>query len=204
MGNGHRGRAHFGHDFPDQLVDHPGHDRIQPGRRFVKEDDLGFRRDGAGQADALLHAARKLGRVKLGHIGRQADAAQFFNGNLAGLGLGALLRSAQQAESHVFPHAHRIKQRTTLEQHAKPSKESVALDLRHVLTIQRDRAAVRVDKPKDTFQQHRFPGARSADDDHGLARRDVQGHTPQHRVAAKAFGDILQGDHEVKNSSVRR
>ena len=44
-----------------------------------------LRRDGAGKTDAFLHAPRKLGRIKIGHIGRQADAAQLFDRPVARL-----------------------------------------------------------------------------------------------------------------------
>ena len=48
----------------------------RPGGRLVEEDDRRVGGDGAGEADALLHAAGELGRVEVGGLGAEADAAR--------------------------------------------------------------------------------------------------------------------------------
>ncbi len=65
----------------DQVVDHIGHDRVEPGRRLVEKQDFRLGRDRPRQRHALLHAARQLGRPqRRRHRGRarprQASAAR--------------------------------------------------------------------------------------------------------------------------------
>src|SRR3546814_8472932 len=46
----------------DELVEAGGADRVEAGGRLVEEQKLRVEREGAGDAGALLHAARQLGR----------------------------------------------------------------------------------------------------------------------------------------------
>jgi hypothetical protein len=85
----------------------------------------------------------------------------------------------------------------------RTGEEGVAVAFGDILPVQRDGAAIMADKPEDAFQQHRFAGARSADDDHALPRRDGQVHPAQDAVLAEGLGDVGEGDHAEKNSSVR-
>ena len=57
-----RGRAKPLHAIDDQPVDDRAHDRIEPGRRLVKKQDIRLRRDRASQGYAFLHPARKFRR----------------------------------------------------------------------------------------------------------------------------------------------
>ena len=57
VGDRQRGGPQFADSLDDQIVDHVGHDRIEPGGRLVEEDDLGLGGNGAGQGDAFLHTA---------------------------------------------------------------------------------------------------------------------------------------------------
>ena len=81
------------HAVDDQIVDDVGHDRIETGGRLVEEDDLRIGRDGARQADALLHAARKLGRIELADFRSQAQPGRASRSAIvARLGSRAILR----------------------------------------------------------------------------------------------------------------
>jgi hypothetical protein len=60
----------------DQFVELGGADRIEAGRRFVEENDVGIERERARQRHALDHAAGKLGRIFAAHVGAQADHFQ--------------------------------------------------------------------------------------------------------------------------------
>ncbi len=70
----------------DEVVDDVGHDRIEARGRLVEEDDLGIGGDGAGQADALLHAAGQFRRAEIGDIAGEADLGQLLDGDVLGLG----------------------------------------------------------------------------------------------------------------------
>ena len=60
MGDEEGGLVHRFGEF-EELVLQPAPDqRIEGRERLVHEQDVGIRRHGAGEADALLHAARKL------------------------------------------------------------------------------------------------------------------------------------------------
>ncbi len=85
MGDGDGGRAQLLHLRLDQIVDDVAHDGVEAGGRLVEENDLGLGGDGAGEADALAHAAGKLGRHQVGHFRPQADLALFFHRHLARL-----------------------------------------------------------------------------------------------------------------------
>ena len=61
----------------DQFVELGGADRIEAGCGLVEKDDFRIQRKRAGERDALDHAARKLGRIFLAHIGLEPDHFQF-------------------------------------------------------------------------------------------------------------------------------
>jgi hypothetical protein len=86
----------------DEIVDDVGHDRVEAGRRLVEEDDLGVRGDGAGEADALLHAARQLGREQLGDVGAEAHLLELVERDVLGL-VARHLAALDQAEGDVLP-----------------------------------------------------------------------------------------------------
>ena len=64
----------------DQPVDHRAHDRVEAGGRLVEEQDVGLGGDGAGQADALLHAAGELRRREVADAGGEPDLGQHVAG----------------------------------------------------------------------------------------------------------------------------
>ena len=55
MGDGERGGPQRAHAVHNQVIDHIGHNGVEPGGRLIKEDDIGVGRDRAGETDALLH-----------------------------------------------------------------------------------------------------------------------------------------------------
>ncbi|EKD60920.1 MAG: hypothetical protein ACD_54C00487G0001 [uncultured bacterium] len=75
--------------------------RIQRGKRLIHQDDFRVGCDGAGKADALLHAARQFARIALHPIG-QTNAGQGIGRDAAALGRGHALHL--QPESRVFQH----------------------------------------------------------------------------------------------------
>src|SRR3546814_692381 len=102
VGDGDGGDAGVLDEADDKIVDNVRADRIEAGRRLVEEEDFGSRRDGAGEGDALLHAAGKLGRAEVEDVAAETDALQilFRDGPHPGRILKATLR---QAEGDVAP-----------------------------------------------------------------------------------------------------
>ena len=208
MGDGDGGRAHLGHDFADQVVDDAGHDRIEAGGGFVEEDDFRLGGDGAGEADALLHAARQLGRQAVGHFGTQPHAAELFEGDGAGLFLGLFQRAAQQTEGDVLPDGEGVEEGGPLEQHAEAGKKGVALapallGVGHVKPVDGDRALIGRHEAEDRLDEDGFPGAGAADDHHAGALGHMQVHPAQDVVGAEGFVNVGERDHAEKNASVR-
>ena len=129
VGDGDRGGAHLGDELADQVVDDPGHDRVEAGGRLVEEDDGRVGGDGAGEADALLHAAGELGRVEVGGLGAEPDPAELGDRQLARLGLRPAAAGVAQAEGDVLPDRQAVEQRAALEEHAEVAQEGAPVDL---------------------------------------------------------------------------
>src|SRR5260221_5577829 len=176
VGDRHRGGAELLDAFDDQLVDDIGHDRVEPGGRLVEKDDLGLGGDGAGEGDALLHAARQLGRHELADIGAEPDPGELLQRHLLRrCATGAATHD--QAEGDVLPDRQRVEEGAALEQHAEFAHQLLALAGREVgdlLAVDRDRAGIGLDEAEDAFQHHRLAGAGAADDDDALAHADVE------------------------------
>src|SRR3546814_13854135 len=102
------------------IVDHVRAVRIEAGRRLVEEEDFGSRRDGAGEGDALLHAAGKLGRAEVEDVAAETDALQilFRDGPHPGRILKATLR---EDEGDVAPDWKWVEQRAAVVQQAELS-----------------------------------------------------------------------------------
>jgi hypothetical protein len=155
----------------DEIVDDVGHDRVEAGRGLVEEDDLGVGGDGAGEADALLHAARQLGREQLGDVGAEAHLLQLVERDVLGL-VARHLAALDQAEGDVLPDGKGIEQGRALEQHAEAREMAVALlalQPDDLLAADADRARIGPDEAENRLDHHRLAGARAADHHHGMA-----------------------------------
>ena len=74
----------------NQCVEIAGRDRVESGRRFIQEDNLGIESESTGKRSALGHAARQLGRKLLSVGGREADHFQFCRCEFIEQGIGNL------------------------------------------------------------------------------------------------------------------
>ncbi len=196
VGDGDRGRAELLHAIDDQPVDDRAHDGVEAGRRLVEEDDVGLGGDGAGQADALLHAARELGRGKVADRRGEADLGQHLGRLVARLGPGdAVLR--QQLEADVLPDRQAVEERAVLEQHADAVAQRLPLpprQLQDVDAVDLDRALVGLDQPEDAFDGDGLAGAGAAEDDEALPGRDVEVDAIQHLLAAEGLLHAAHAD----------
>src|SRR6266566_4498192 len=126
---------------------------------------------GAGEPDALLHAAGKLRRGKLGDFGAETDLGQLFQRDFARLSA-ADAAALDQAEGDVLPNRQTVEQRSALKQHAEFAQKSIALaaaETCYLLAVDRDRARIGAQDSEHAFDGHRFAAAGPAEDDEGIA-----------------------------------
>ena len=140
---------------------------VEVAERLVEQQHLGLDGDGAGDGDALLLAARKLGRPAVG-VGGEADQLQ----RLGHLGVDLATRQAAflEAEGDVLGHRHVRPQRVALEHHA-----DVALPWRQagdVLAVEQHLARLRLGEARDQPQQGGLAAARGAEKGEELAGPD--------------------------------
>ena len=169
---------------PLEQADDLGLDRdVQRGRRLVQHEQGRLQRQRAGNADALLLAARHLVRIARRHLRVEPDHAEQ---SVDGLGLlGG--RKAGALDLERLHHGGgdgvaRIDRRIRVLEHhlhagAQPAHLARAL-LHEVEPLEADAAAGRFDQPQDEPRQRRFPAAGFADhaDDPAL------GHAERHVV----------------------
>ena len=144
--------------------------RVEAGGRLVIQNNLRTGRERARQADALLHAAREIGRAhRLGP--RQPDRLEALGDARAHLGLGPVVVLVE-AIGDVLADRHRVEQRGALEQHRRlaPHLAQLALlELGDVDAADEDAPGVDPVQPDDQLEQHALADARRAE--HGHASR---------------------------------
>ncbi len=115
VGNEQGGLAHRAGEFQELVLQPPANERVQRRERLVHQEDLGVRREGAGQADALLHPTRQFP----GHtvaIALQVNRLDDPVGDLmTGIGVGV---PQLEGERDVVAYAAMRQQRHVLEHHA--------------------------------------------------------------------------------------
>ena len=92
VGHVHRRDPELALDRPDLLAQGDPDLRVERGQRLVEEEDLGLDREGAGQRDPLLLAARQLVRVAVALVG-QVDELEELADALADLRPSGCLRT---------------------------------------------------------------------------------------------------------------
>ena len=160
-----------------QPVERVGGDRIEPGGGFIEEQQFRIERQGAGQTGALAHAARQFGRILAARVFRQAREHHLEARNLVQQLPGEFGIEFLQRHLDVFGHGQGRKQRTALEQHA-PARADINVviivgpGIGHRTPEHFDRSGSGLLQPDDRAHQHRFTGARAADDAQNLAPVD--------------------------------
>ncbi len=135
--------------------------------------------EGAREADALAHAARKLARIS-GLVTVEADEVD--GGKRAGADLLLLDAERLEAELHVLQHGEPGKQREALEHH----RDAAGGTLDRLSHID-ERAALRFRQARDQAQQGRLAGTRAAEQSHDLAlfQREIDVVEDQQFAAAR-------------------
>jgi len=196
---------------PEQFVDEGGGDGVEGRGRFVEEEDVGADGDGAGDAQALLLAAREAearGVELVFHLGPEGGVAEGGFDSLVHLGA-AQAGVHAQGEGDVFIDRHREGGRF-LEHHAHPGAQpgdvavmGEAAAGEDVFAVEQDFAVdpvarIKVADPVQRAQQGGFAAARGADQrgDQPVAEGDVD--ILQRMIVAvmevELAGDDLRGE----------
>ena len=163
--------------FVDQFLDLGGRDRIESGRRLVEQDHFRADRHGAGDAQALLLAARQAeaaGVQLVLHLGPQRGPLQRRFDARVHLRLRQLLIEAD-AEGDVVIDRHR-KRRRLLEHHADARAQKIEVEAgrEDVLPVEHHLAlgalaGIEVIHAVEHAQKRRLAAARRADERRHLA-----------------------------------
>ena len=175
----------------DQLVQVGDADRVEAGVRLVEQDDLGIEDEGAREAGTLAHTAGDLtGQLLLGAL--EADHLHLLVDDVGDLLL-ALLGVLTKREGDVVEQVHRPEQRAVLEQDAEQLAGLVELALaavRDVDVADDDRALVRLEQADQRLQEDRLAGARRAEQDGHLTRRQGQRDVAPDPLLAERLGQV--------------
>ena len=189
-----RGHDH-GHAAVREVTDNREHfaDKlgVEGGGRLVEEHDLGVHGKGAGNGDALLLPAGKLGGVERGTLG-EAHAAEFGQGAVAGFGLVAA-HDLAQGDGDVLLGGEVIEQVEVLKDHADLLPQGAqfpcvaGVDL---LPLKPNVAGVRGQEVVEALEERAFAGTGRADDHFHVAFVHIEGHVVEDRFAAEFLDDV--------------
>ncbi len=192
MGDEDDGLLHLGLQFDEFMLHVPPDQGVEGAERLVHEQDVRVHRQGARQADALLHATGELRGIGL-FPAFKAYLAQGFMG--PAIPLRGIHVAHFEAEGHVFQDGAVGEQGEILEHHA----ELAAPQLQHGFGIQSgDVLAVDLhatgggfDEPVDAADQGGFAAAAQAHDHDDLALFHLEGDIGNPQGQAGALEDLL-------------
>src|SRR5882672_837409 len=164
---------------------------IQFAGRLVVEDELGFDDQGAGDGDALFHAAGEFARVAVGDI-LKAEEFELLRGDSRDL-VGLFEPVLAQVEPDIFDHVEGVKQRAGLkdERHAVLGHHAFSAD---GLAFDEDVAFIGRFEADDVFEQDALAAAAWPHDDEDLAALHFKVDALEHGGAAVAFAQALHAD----------
>ena len=180
----------------DEPVDRHRRHGIEARRRLVVEEDLGLERDGAGQGDALLHAARERGGKQALHVASEVDEPE----HLRDAGRDLLLRPGRvlaQREGDVLEDRHRVEEGAALEEHADllaHGDELLLGKLGDLHAVHPDLAVVGLLEAVHVPERDGLARAGSAEDHEHLAAHHLEVHVVEHALLAVGLGDVLELD----------
>jgi hypothetical protein len=186
----HARLGELAHDVED-LADHL---RVEGRRRLVEEHDLGLHREGAGDRDPLLLAARQLGRVLL-RLLRDADALEELHRGLLGP-VARPLPDLRRRQHDVLEDGEVGEEVERLEDHPDLAADrgDVADVVRELDAVDDDLAALVLLEPVDRADEGRLAGARGTEDDDDLALLDVHADAAQDVELAEPLVDVAGDD----------
>ncbi len=193
VGDHEGGLAGLGDEAAHLLLQRAAGERVERAERLVHQQQ--FRRDGegAGDADALLHAARELRRLALGRL-LEPDAAQRRHRRLADARLGPGGVPASQRELDVPARRHPGHQRVALEDHGAVERGAGDLAPAH-----QHAALVRRVEAGEDVEDLRLAAARVADEADELARIHGEPAILEDGERAEAPRDPLHRDERARD-----
>ena len=162
---------------------------VERAERLVEQEHFGPVRECAGDRDALLLAARELGRQALVHALERDELQEL---RAAGHALGAADAPDPQREFDVVRDAHVAEQRVVLEHEADAAV--AGRDPGDVPAVQRDAAVVHLDEAGDGAQQGALAAAGGPEQDQELALLDLQRDVVDDRMRLIPLGDLVERD----------
>src|ERR1043165_1072892 len=179
----------------DHLVDLLRGDRVEAGGRLVVEDHLRLEHDGAGQADALAHAAGKVDRQEVLGV-RQVDELELLTHGALDLPF-RHLRMLAQRKGDVLEDGHGVEECAALEEHPEFLAHAIQLflgEIGDVLFLDDDASRVRRLEAEHVPQSDGFSGAGAAEDDEDFAAEDGEARAAQHLLRAIGLVDVVKLD----------
>src|SRR2546428_532514 len=155
---------------PADLVAHPHAKlRVEIRERLVQQEDLRAEDEGSGQGDALLLAAGELRGITL-HDTRETHDLEHLPGPVLHLRLWEPAEA--EPEGDVVRHGHVWPERIALEDHRR--RATLRRDVRYVLSVDEDLAAIGTDESREHAQRRRLPASRGSEKGDELAVLDVE------------------------------
>src|SRR5262249_35399853 len=181
-------------DAADQVEQAEHHDRGQPHRRLVEQDELGARHEGAPHREHLLLAAREAARPLAGALGEDGEEAVHA---LDALREAGPRRRQERAHLEVLGDAQLGEEAPAL----RHVGDAVGHDLvgrapGQLGALERDAAGPRGDEPRDRAEQGGLAGAGGPHHRPRLAGGHPQRHVPQRGERAVAGGYAAELEHQ--------
>src|SRR5262245_49816315 len=188
-----------------KLVEGRGRDGVEARGRLVEEQDGGIEGERPGESRPLGHAARKLGGVLGGADLPEADQPDPEARDLAQQGR-AQPEMLADWQLDVLRDGERGEERAALEHDAVAAlhrKELALGHVRHLVTLDPDRALRRLLQAEERPEQHGLAAAGAADDAEDLAGADLEVEPVVHDLAAEPVDDAARLDdrrHQMSSS----
>ena len=180
-----------------QVNDLPTRRLVEIACGLVGDENRRIGRNGPGDGDALLLAARELGGIVVEAVA-EADGLEFRLGPCMGFGLVGEF----EGQRHVLQGRHGRHEVEGLKHDAdaptaKP-RQGILVEAAEIGAFHHDGARIRPFQAGHHHKESRFAGARRTDEAHRLARRDIEGDSPQDvdagRTASEAEIEAGEGN----------
>ena len=186
-------------DVAEQGEDRRRRLRIERGRGFIAQQNLGLRRQRPGNADTLLLSAGQFRRIAVTLVGK---ADEFQQRTDALLDLGARAAGDFQRQRHVVEHGAHGQQIEVLEDHSDLAADTDQFALRQagdVGAVDNDPSRRRLFQAVDEADECGLAGAGAADDAEHITAGDIEGHSVQRAdvvclLAAEDLGNGLEAN----------
>ncbi len=179
----------------DFFADDDGAQGVEFAGGFVVKDELRLDDEGAGDGDALFHAAGKFGGVPVSDV-LEAEEFELFGGDAGNLG-GRLEAVLGQVKADVFQNGQGVEERAALEdeRHAVLVHHSFGVNR---FAVDQDVALVGLFEADDLLEEDALAGAAGPHDDEGLAGLDFEVDALEHGGAIITLAESANLDADAR------